>query len=90
MAEEEGAFPVQIVDFGLNSLQTLTCHHFLEPLLHTLLVMLLCQLLHCVHQLMGYPMIHQLQKNHKPTITKLSKALQIVADEIYKQEAKSL
>jgi len=62
MAQKEGAFPVQVIDFRLSRFQTFACYHFLEPLLHTRSVVLFCQPLHSVHQLYGYPMIHQLHK----------------------------
>ena len=66
MAQEKGAFPVQVIDFWLNWLKPFAGHHFFEPLLHSLLVVLFCEPLHSVHQLNGYPMVHQLWKT-KPT-----------------------
>jgi len=49
MAQKEGALPIQVIDLSLNTLETFGCHKFLEPLLHTLLVVLLCHPLHGVH-----------------------------------------
>lgn len=60
VADEEGGLPVDVIDFGLSSHQTLGGHHLLEPLLHAALVVLLRQPLHCVHQLVWYPMVHHL------------------------------
>ncbi|WVZ12195.1 hypothetical protein V8G54_016725 [Vigna mungo] len=62
MAQKEGAFPVQVIDFRLSTLQSFACHHFLEPFLHTPFIVLFRQPLHTVHQLYRYSMIHHLKE----------------------------
>lgn len=60
MAQEEGAFPVHVFDLSRDILKAFACYQLIESLFHTLLVMLLCDPLNCVHHIMWDPMIHQL------------------------------
>lgn len=60
MAQEEGAFPVEIVGFGVNGFEAFGSDQFLESLLHAFLVVLFSEPLDGVHEVGRNPMIHQL------------------------------
>lgn len=60
MANEEGALPVHVIGINHSSLH-LARHQLLKPLFHTLLVVLLCEPLHLVHQFNWDAVVHQLQ-----------------------------